>query len=503
MYKLINKKYLCICILLALVLSFICSPVHSVYASDIAEGTQEITTNVEVPTGPTEPADEGTDATEPTAPVAEEDVPVDETEPIEGDGEAAEPSEPETIKQSVDYKLVITTVIQASDVYYINGSPTFIYRIEQLADDGTVAKYWYKSVTIEKEYTELMTDQNGFVCVEIEIILASGIYRVTSEQTGRYNAHQKEQGLVLDFLVVEVPVASETDDEPATESAATIQSETVGEMERKDLIFFFTKSGSKNLPSSSCAATPGCASAEYVGISLKANKSVYDAGSPIMKDDFALLLVKSDGSTEEVSLNGVCFDFSTRTDIFPNMSSYPDVNGAIKVSVSYAFDGIAYYTDTVINLYQEPYIIYLETALKAGKTDNGQADHYIVTAVYSDGTRQLLLPAVTENEGVVILNSGEVNGKWTRNFQFTSYLSIKFINNSSTSGVSETLTINGNVLYGNLNDLRIAGDKIEIEWDGSSDWTMVITPVSTANGESCVPTYTMIYSGGKWTAVLV
>jgi hypothetical protein len=171
--------------------------------------------------------------------------------------------------------------------------------------------------------------------------------------------------------------------------------------------------------------------------------------------------------------------------------------------VFFAFDGIAYYTDTVINLYQEPYILYLETDLKAGKEDNGLADHYLVTAVYSDGARQLLLPAVTANENVVTISSNNVKGKWTRNFQFASYLSIRFINNSSTSGVGEPLTINGNVLYGQLTDMRVAGDKIEIIWSGKSDWTMVITPVSTSNGESCVPTYTMVYSGGRWTAVVI
>lgn len=485
--------------------------------TDPTDPTDPTVPSEPVETQPTEPAptEPVVEETEPTIP-EETEKPTDTTEPVkeevEEDTEQEEPAEPEIILESVDYEVVLTTKILASDVFYVNGAPTFIYKIEQIAEDGSVAKYWYKSITIEKEYTELMTDEEGYVSVETTLTLPSGIYRVMSEQTGRYDVDQKVQDITLEFVEIVVePETEEVAKDEAVEGDENIESEETVEIVqeenqeelksgKKEIVFTFTKSEAKNLPLSSCSTSSTVA--EYVGLSLKANKGTFDADTVIQNGDFTLLLIKADGTTEEVDMSGMTLDFYTSTGVFPNMSRYPDINGDIKVSVSYAFNGIAYYTDTTINLYQKPYILYLETELKVGKEDNGNADHYIVTAVYSDGMRQLLLPSEIKTKDSMIINSNNIDQSITYNFPGASYLEIKFSDGAKTSGVNEVLIINDNMLHSELNNMNLAADTINVEWNGGSEWTMTITPVYIEKEASEVPTYVMQYVNGSWQGVL-
>lgn len=533
-----RNNILCICMAVLLLLSLIISPMTSVYATEITDKTAaEETTPQIVETTPSEtidasePADENEqdvapettnpateideegqdpsdttpaeDVQETTEPTENTEPDVPETEPVEPEEVPTEPedttpAEPEIVIESVDYELVITTQIASSEIFYINGAPTFIYRIEQLDDDGQVVKYWYKSVTIEKEYTELMMKENGDVSVDVLITLPSGNYRILSEGNGRYAVNEKEQIIELPFIET-VIVPEETDEEENEDIIETPETEDI-ELERKTLIFSYRKSGSRNRPSSSCVAASDVA--EYVGISLKANKTTFDANTVIEDGDFTLLLVKADGTTEAVDMDGMLLDFSTNSNVYPEMKKYPNVSGDVKVSVSYAFGGVAYYADTTVNLYQRPYILYLETELKAGKENNGNADHYFVTAVYSDGSRQVLLPE-EKKVGSIRINSWDIDGSYSYNFHSASHLSIDFADGACTSGVGETVEINGSVLYGELVDMSIAGDTINIKWDGSSRWTMTVTPVYVENNEKDgAPTYRMKYEGGNWKAVL-
>ena len=102
----------------------------------------------------------------------------------------------------------------------------------------------------------------------------------------------------------------------------------------------------------------------------------------------------------------------------------------------------------------------------------------------------------------IVLNSKDIDGFASYTFAGVSYISITFSDGASTSGVGEVLVINENMLHSELSSINLATDTVKIEWNGSSEWTMTITPVYIEKDVSGVPTYVMRNYNGVWKAVL-
>ena len=468
-------KLLCICFVMFLVQMFIMSSVTSVYAAEdimIEETKNDIEStnhlseteeleNVEnTDLGGEEelleiPSEEITsdddinipDETEQLEEVGSTessvDVVVDNIEEIDDiltDGEEiVEETEEITVKNN--YFLTIETISLVSSVYYSDSVPTIFYKISKL-EDGIATEYFYKTIVMEKEYAQLMSDHEGYISVPLYLELEEGIYRIESEKSGMY---------YLTTEAVDVELFADTNVQ-----FECCKSEYNG---FQGISYEYKNTDALTL-----------------GAFLTPKYTVYCANEEIKPADFEFVLVKDDGTTEEISLSGFKFDFYDGVNEYKNMLTYPNIDGAVVVDVSYFENDMEFSGETMISLYKPPYVTQIEKELKAGHEDNGKEENYIVTEVYSDGTRSVILPEVKKAEPIRI-SSKEINGIFSHEFPSAVCLSIRFAEGSKTNGVEEILKINDIEMYDVLNDINVAGDHIEIEWNGSAEWSMTITPV--------------------------
>ena len=79
--------------------------------------------------------------------------------------------------------ITVTKTIDADDINFANGNPTFIFK----AETNTASEVFYKTVVFDEDYVKSHTDENGKVSIDVTFAeLPQGIYEVSELDTSRY-----------------------------------------------------------------------------------------------------------------------------------------------------------------------------------------------------------------------------------------------------------------------------------------------------------------------------
>lgn len=231
--------------------------------------------------------------------------------------------------------VIATKKIVANDIWWPNGTPTFIFKLTGTSVNG-LDKTYYRSVTFSEDYVKKHTDEDGYVSMSATFAdIDVGNYTLSEENVSRYELDNIERKTIVNGSV---------------NNDGTVVFELIDESDYGAATFVNKKNEWRNYSSTEMLHNMVKKQKLYTGLTVEYNGKILEGNKPMNNfGEFLDVYALYDDGYEEKILDG---DY-TVVDVDGNVfNRTPKVAGYYTLTVSHEEDGITHFTTVQIQVAQ-------------------------------------------------------------------------------------------------------------------------------------------------------
>ena len=223
--------------------------------------------------------------------------------------------------------ITVTKTINADDINFANGNPTFIFK----AETNTASEIFYKTVVFDEDYVKSHTDENGKVSIDVTFTdLPQGIYEVSELDTSRYTTKQ-----IANVVNGEVQDNKVIIDLTADNSSSGVATVPTGAAEFINDNYEVQDYSHTDLRTNILSERQ-----KLTSISVDYEDSIVDAGSSVDHDKLTVIANYDDGTSRTLNTNE--YKLSQET--------FSTVNGEYTIDVTFTDNGITRHGNFTVNI---------------------------------------------------------------------------------------------------------------------------------------------------------
>ena len=229
--------------------------------------------------------------------------------------------------KKITSSITVTKTIDAGDINFANGNPTFIFK----AETNTASEVFYKIVVFDEDYVKSHTDENGKVSIDVTFAeLPQGIYEVSELDTSRY-ATEEITNVVNGTIQGDKAIIDLTNGNQDTRTTVI----PTGAVE-------FINRNYEAQDFSHTDLRPNILSErqKLTSISVDYEDSIVDAGSSVDHDKLTVIANYDDGTSR--TLNSNEYQLSQKT--------FSTVNGEYTIDVTFTDNNITRHGNFTVNI---------------------------------------------------------------------------------------------------------------------------------------------------------
>ena len=223
--------------------------------------------------------------------------------------------------------ITVTKTIDADDINFANGNPTFIFK----AETNTASEVFYKTVVFDENYVKSHTDENGRVSIDVTFAeLPQGIYEVSELDTSRY-ANEQITNVVNGEVQGDKVIINLTSDD----SISGVVGIPTGAAK-----FINTNYEAQDFSHTDLRTNILSERQKLTSISVDYEDSIVDAGSSVDHDKLTVIANYDDGTSR--TLNSNEYHLSQET--------FSTINGEYTIDVTFTDNGITRRGNFTVNI---------------------------------------------------------------------------------------------------------------------------------------------------------